>query len=95
MPETGVVVWWRTERQLAWRRNTNLLPAKVQGFFNSGFAIIFLGTLEQPGATPMRDITCSVDAAYWEVYARDAALLERLKERFPEAVPRDWAHKAY
>ncbi len=36
---------------------------------------------------------CCIDAAYWEVYARDAAVLERLKERFPEAVPRDLADK--
>jgi hypothetical protein len=38
---------------------------------------------------------CCIDAAYWEVYARDETLLERLKERFPEALPRDLADKAY
>lgn len=38
---------------------------------------------------------CCVDAAYWEVCARDAALLERLKKRFPEAVPSDLADKTY
>jgi hypothetical protein len=45
---------------------------------------------------PAREIfICCVDAAYGEVYARDAALLERLKERFPDAVPRDLADKTY
>jgi len=38
---------------------------------------------------------CCVDAAYWEVYTRDTALLERLKERFPEAMPRNLADKTY
>jgi hypothetical protein len=31
-------------------------------------------------------ISC-VDAAYWEVYARDTSLLARIKEQFPDAEP--------
>jgi len=38
---------------------------------------------------------CCVDAAYWEVFVRDAALLERLKGRFPEAVPCNLEDKTF
>jgi hypothetical protein len=37
-------------------------------------------------------ISC-VDAAYWEVFARDTSLLARIKEHFPDAVPFELENK--